>query len=242
MWTTTGPATTVWTQLVEQRVQDVLESIELPHEALFSIKPYMIGRDKDGRNANPRVIIYCPLLKTCKEVMSAMQDSESGCLDTLQHSGFGMGYTTLPLEARESSNVRAVRFQLLGDEAGPTSMTKGDKAADIHVFGTLGHQIGRKLRFLHSTDETREATGGPIIRLGNDLYQLTVAHAAQPNTQTSSSDHDQAHSNSYWFQDHSMDGTHVDDDSWDDDELALSIASRSSQGSPTEDDEALWDG
>lgn len=240
MWLTRGPARTKYNQSLRPVLDELFKSIEPPQGAPFVVKPYMIGRDEEGRTANPRVTLCCPLPKVCKEAMAALQ--ESGCLERPELSGFGMGYATVPLESQ--SQDPNVRLRLLQDETQSTSVTEGDCTSKIHVFGTPDQRMGRKLRFHHRTDtthETREATGGPIIRLGNDLYQLTVAHAAQPSTRTAMSDDGEASSNSYWFQERSMDDSQIDNDSWDDDELALSIASRSSQGSLTRDEDALSD-
>lgn len=240
VWLTSGPARTTYNQSIRPVLDELFKSIEPPQGAPFVVKPYMIGRDEEGRTANPRVTICCPLLKVCKEAMAALK--ESGCLEKPELSGFGMGYAAFPLES-QSQNPN-VRLRILQDETQSIPAPKGDCASKIHVFGTPDHRMGRKLWFDHRTDtmhEIREATGGPIIRLGNDLYQLTVAHAAQPSTQTAMSEEGEASSSSYWFQDHSIDDSQVGDYSWDDEEPALSIASRSSQGSTTRDEEAFSD-
>lgn len=239
VWLAKRPAKKAYIQVVRPKVNDIFQSIEPLQGATFVVKLYMIGYDKEGLTANPIVTICCPVRAVCIEAMAALQ--ESHCLETPDLSGFGMGFARFTLETQ--SRGSGVHLQFLGDEAGLES-TMGDDASQISIYGTPEPRIGRKLRYIHFTDTThqiREVTGGPIIYLRGDLYQLTVAHAALPNMPAAPSKYDGAESNSYWFQSRWIDESENDEDGWGEDEAALILASRSSQGSCTRDGDARSD-
>lgn len=242
VWLTKGPAKRAYIEFLRPEIDELFESLEPPQGVSFVIKPYMVGRDKDGLDANPRITFCCPVKAVCKEAMIALQESE--CLERPEMSGFGIGYSTLPLESAPNVGLR-----LLGLEAGPTSITIGDDTSIIIVDSNLPEpQIGGSLRFRHMTDEkraaqapetvnaSRQATGGPIIRLGDGLYQLTVAHATQPDVPCSPQ-HD-GDSDSYWFEEGDFE---YDPDDASDHDSALSLASRSSRASLTRDEDGSSD-
>lgn len=231
VWSAIGPAKDRFEALIVPNIDEIFQSIEPPQDVGFMVRLYMIGRGNQGLSANPIITVCCWSKKTCKEAMEAMQ----GVLEHPGLSGFGRGYAPTPLEMGEWTNPRA-HLRLLCDEPGSTSLA-AISTSEIAVYAAPGHWIGRKLRFVVSagTDTTptaRDATGGPVIRLGNDLYQITVAHAAQPEAFPK----ERADAGSYWFQDRYGNDSEDDEDDSAGDEIALTLASVSTPRSAIPED------
>lgn len=237
-WLATGTARERYRDLILPELDEILKGIEPPQGAPFLIKLYMVGRDEEGLTANPIVTICCPVKAICEDAIALVR--EAGILEKVELSGFGLGYVTFPLESRNAN----VRLRLLGSEILPA--TPGEKAniSTVDVYGVPGPRIGRKLRFIISSDSTqvvRDATGGPIVRIGEDVYQLAAAHATQPTVDSDSWGQYDARLGQYAFDDRFDDQSDVDDED-DDDETILSRASLTSEESSAKGEDGSSDG
>lgn len=173
MWFPRGPALKHFSDKIRPEVERILDNIELPEVEKLIVKLYMIGRSEE--KANPIIMICCSDKATRKEAEASIR--ESGLLDQQDNCGFGLGSTGLPLET-------SFLPRPLGKAIYLDMNASAEDALKVDVYGLTGPGIGRKLGFVASSQSGRTvqyATGGPIIRLGGHLYQLTVAHVMKHN-------------------------------------------------------------
>jgi hypothetical protein len=223
-WFPCGPALNRYTDHIRPEIERILSHIELPEDERLVVKLYMIGRSE--QKANPIIMICCPDKATCKEAEALIR--ESGLLDQEGNSGFGLGSTGLPLETSFLPRALGKVIYLDSDSSLKDALT-------IDVYGLTIPGIGRRLGFAASGSTGRVvqyATGGPIIRLGDCVFQLTVAHGVKHNPNTRS------HHAQYWDTDEcEFDGQPDEDE---DDALILSRGSTSPEdfhrGSETDSD------
>lgn len=173
VWFPRGPALKHFSDKIRPEVERILDNIELPEVEKLIVKLYMIGRSE--QKANPIIMICCSDKATRKEAEASIR--ESGLLDQHDNCGFGLGSTGLPLET-------SFLPRPLGKAIYLDMNASAEDALKVDVYGLTGPGIGRKLGFVASSQSGRTvqyATGGPIIRLGGHLYQLTVAHVMKHN-------------------------------------------------------------
>lgn len=175
VWFPRGPALERYNETIRPEIEGILNNIELPEGERLIVKLYMIGRNE--QKANPIIMICCPDRTTRKEAEALIRESE--LLERQENSGFGLGSTGFPLETSFVPRPLGKGIYLgLNPPA--------ENAEKVDVYGLTGPGIGRKLGFVASSQggggwSVQYATGGPIVRLGGHLYQLTVAHATKPN-------------------------------------------------------------
>ncbi|KAK7725599.1 hypothetical protein SLS63_008055 [Diaporthe eres] len=173
VWFPRGPVLKHFSDKIRPEVERILDNIELPEVEKLIVKLYMIGRSE--QKANPIIMICCSDKATRKEAEASIR--ESGLLDQHDNCGFGLGSTGLPLET-------SFLPRPLGKAIYLDMNASAEDALKVDVYGLTGPGIGRKLGFVASSQSGRTvqyATGGPIIRLGGHLYQLTVAHVMKHN-------------------------------------------------------------
>lgn len=173
VWFPRGPALERYNKTIRPEVERILNNIELPEGEKMILKMYMIGRSE--QRANPIVMICCPDKATRKKAEALIRESD--LLERQESCGFGLGSTGFPLEASFLPRPLGKGIYLHESEAW-SAETKVD------VYGLTPPGIGRKLGFVTSFQRSksiRYATGGPVVQLGDKLYQLTVAHAAKLN-------------------------------------------------------------
>ncbi|KAJ4422067.1 hypothetical protein N0V82_003258 [Gnomoniopsis sp. IMI 355080] len=170
-WFAKGPALERYNDVIRPEILRILRHTKPPEGEDLFIKLYIIGRNEE--KANPMVMICCYDKKTRDDAQDLVR--ESGLLDEDENSGFGLGSNKFPLE------TDGVPRNLGNDELQFPTTTSNTQARQsqqmIEVFGVSRPGIGRKLAFYQQGTMAQYATGGPIIRLGEDVYQLTVAHA-----------------------------------------------------------------
>lgn len=172
-WFPRGPALKHFSDKIRPEVERILDNIELPEVEKLIVKLYMIGRSE--QKANPIIMICCSDKATRKEAEASIR--ESGLLDQHDNCGFGLVSTGLPLET-------SFLPRPLGKAIYLDMNASAEDALKVDVYGLTEPGIGRKLGFVASSQSGRTvqcATGGPIIRLGGHLYQLTVAHVMKHN-------------------------------------------------------------
>lgn len=173
-WFPRGPALQKYNASIRPEIEGILNNIELPEGEKLIVKLYMMGRNE--QRVNPIVMICCPDKSTRKEAEALIRESK--LLERQQNSGFGLGSTAFPLE---TSFVP----QPLGKGIYLDTNPSTEDALKVDVYGLNEPGIGRKLGFVASGQSgwtVQYATGGPVVRLDGNLYQLTVAHATKPNS------------------------------------------------------------
>lgn len=178
VWFARGPAQKRYNEVMRPEVENILNNIELPEGPKLLLKLYMIGSigQDDEPKANPIIMICCPHKETCEEAIALIR--KSGLLEREEHRGFGLGSNGFPLE---TSGVPRPLGKGIYLDIDPTT----EAALKVDVYGLSEPGIGRKLGFVASSQSSwtvQYATGGPVVYLGDHLYQLTVAHAAKPSS------------------------------------------------------------
>lgn len=169
VWFPRGLALERYSTRIRPEVEGILNNIEIPEGEKLIIKLYMIGRSE--QKANPMIMICCSDKATRKEAEALIR--ESGLLDRHENSGFGLGSTGFPLESTFLPRP-------LGKETHSESNPSTKEFMRTEIYGLTEPGIGRKLCFVTSSrsgQTVQYATGGPIMRLGDQFCQLTVAHA-----------------------------------------------------------------
>ena len=173
VWFPRGPALQRYNETIRPEVEGILNNIELPEGEKLIVKLYMIGRSE--QRANPIIMICCPDKATRKEAEALIRESE--LVKREGNSGFGLGSTGFPFESSFLPRPLGKGIYL---DTNPTA----EAALKVDVYGLTEPGIGRKLGFVTTSQSgwsVQYATGGPIVQLGDHLYQLTVAHAAKPS-------------------------------------------------------------
>lgn len=130
----------------------------------------MIGRK--GEKTNPTITVFCASRETSKIFEASVR--QSGILD--RYPGLQLSSSALPLDA---SLVPRPLFDKEFQAGGPdTSTVKGNapKTSTPGVGCISGPRMGRRLEFIIASEagpSVQHATGGLIVRIGNELYQIT---------------------------------------------------------------------
>lgn len=172
VWFSRGPALERYNEIIRPEVEGILNNIELPEGEKLIVKLYMVGPTE--QRVNPMIMICCPNKATCEKAEALIRQSE--LLERQESHGFGLGSSAFPFEASFVPRPLGKGIYL---DLHPS--TEDDLKVDVYGLNEPG--IGRKLGFVNSSQSgwsVQYATGGPVVRLGDNLYQLTVAHATKP--------------------------------------------------------------
>lgn len=187
-WVPTGPARETYETKLLADLEATLANTELPEGAPLFLKLYMIGRNVDS--ANPVVMVCCVHRGKRKEAESAIR--ESRILD--RYPGFGLGSSALLLESHGLeellTGVRApaasggyhillTNFQENQTEKG-TPQSNLEFNSPVEIYASFPPKLGGAIRFVSNSQEevfmVHLATGGPILQLDTELYQITAGH------------------------------------------------------------------
>uniref|UniRef100_A0A8H7NGL2 Uncharacterized protein n=1 Tax=Bionectria ochroleuca TaxID=29856 RepID=A0A8H7NGL2_BIOOC len=167
-WFTKGPARETFESKILPELEHLLENCGLPEGAPLFLRDYMIGPSEI--RAAPTVMICCIDKNILAEAKRCV--SENG---VVKSHGFKLGCSALCLEAR-TMPMKCV-------EELPPDEENEDILSDSELGSTL---LGSWLLFLTGdTGLFRVATGGPVVVLGGNLYQLTVEHVLEKEGQKS---------------------------------------------------------
>lgn len=187
-WMPTGPAHETYETELRADLEATLANTELPEGAPLFLKLYMIGRNVDS--ANPMVMVCCVHRGKRKEAESAIR--ESRILD--RYPGFGLGSSALLLEshgleellkgvrspaASRGYHIILTRFQENQTEKG-TLQPNVEFNSPVEIYASFPPKLGGAIRFVSNSQEevfmVHLATGGPILQLDTELYQITAGH------------------------------------------------------------------
>lgn len=155
---------------IRREIERWLDHIKNPSGSSLFIRLCMIGRK--GEKTNPTITIFCASRETSKIFEASVR--QSGILD--RYPGLQMSSSALPLDA---SLVPRPLFDRELQAGGPdTSTVKGNapKTSKSGVGCISGPRMGRRLEFIIASEagpSVQHATGGLIVRIGNELYQIT---------------------------------------------------------------------
>ncbi|CAG9943316.1 unnamed protein product [Clonostachys rosea f. rosea IK726] len=167
-WFTKGPARDTFEYKILPELEHLLENCGLPEGAPLFLRDYMIGPSEI--RAAPTVMICCIDKNILAEAKRCV--SENG---VVKSHGFKLGCSALCLEAR--------MMPMKCMEELPPDEENDDILSDSELGSTL---LGSWLLFLTGdTGIFRVATGGPVVVLGGNLYQLTVEHVLEKEDQNS---------------------------------------------------------
>jgi hypothetical protein len=156
-WEAVGPAAETWKRLFPE-IKDYVQNSWHDGRALIVVEIYMIGRTED--TAAP---ICSADLMARRALRRAIE--ESGIMNSYPATGLG--------------DTARLPDRLAQQDIEPThlaNLNPGDET--IVLSSALDKAFGRRL-FIPRQDggSLRPATGGPILHMSENVYQLTVGHA-----------------------------------------------------------------
>ncbi|KAI1261433.1 hypothetical protein F5Y18DRAFT_204540 [Xylariaceae sp. FL1019] len=179
VWWPRGPALEVFEQEIQPEIESLLTGIDLGYADLF-IRLYMMGRGPEV--ANPYVMLCCTNDRARKDAEATVRESQL----LSKHPGFGLGAAALPIEHHspirrmaDQEGIAAMSGSGYAWEATlcvTQSMDDQNIGKHVRVWSTLASpHIGREIGVFED-EILRSATGGVIISIGMNFYQLTVGH------------------------------------------------------------------
>jgi len=203
-------------QEIAPKIDDQLRNVDLGYADIF-VRLYMVG--SRANNSRPIIMVCCT--DAAVRANAETEIRRSGLLDGFPE--FGIGQSALPLEQPTMSRA------LVGEKPSVYIQTnnKDQESPPPPV------EIGRSLVFL-GQHRRYHATGGAILTIGTDAYQLTVGHIGETTEGINSS----ATATGQDLDECRFDGMSDDENSGgDSDSDVLDVTSR---GSRTPDNEGSW--
>lgn len=163
-WEAIGPAQTLWKDVLEKKVERCLNNSGQTFPTSVGKSMYMFGRREES--AQPIIIFCCPEKEWREVAMNTVL--HSGLLRN--HPGVIAGARHLPPEAADDwqdlptdKSVEWSPYEVL--------YIPSERSCGVRIFiRAKGGSQQRGIRL-------RKATGGGIIRCGEQYYYLTAAHA-----------------------------------------------------------------
>ncbi|KAK5656518.1 hypothetical protein OQA88_4495 [Cercophora sp. LCS_1] len=204
-WWCCGPAMEKFEKEVAPKIEDLLRNVDLGYADIY-VRLYMIGGRPD--NSRPVIMICCsestvranaeaelrnsslsrdfPEFSIGQSALPLEQPTPARVLagekgrvvidssNSLDHQAYGASIGTSNLRSPQrspwpSASARTLARFEPAETRGP-SYRLGDSLADI--------EVGRSLRYPGNPD--RYSTGGAVVQIKNNIYQLTVGHIAEP--------------------------------------------------------------
>lgn len=177
VWYALGQATERYNTDIRHDLERCLDHVKDPEGSPLFIKLYMTGRKEE--EASPTIAICCASRETRKKAEASVR--QSGILD--RHPGFLLGLCAFPLEISSASNS-AFNVDCENERSHTFAANEnGSKVPKLDAHEVSGPRIGRRFEFIIYSETgscVRNATGGLILRIGNDLYQTTTFLATEP--------------------------------------------------------------
>ncbi|KAK4444180.1 hypothetical protein QBC34DRAFT_415596 [Podospora aff. communis PSN243] len=215
VWWCCGVAMEKFEKEIAPKIDETLRNVDLGYADIF-VRLYMIG---SRPNSSRPIIMVCCTDATVR-ANAETEIRKSGLLDGFPE--YGTGQSALPLEQR------IVSRPLVGKEPRVYVQTSKDEASL-----TPSVAIGRSLVF-EGQSCRYHATGGAIITIGAEVYQLTVGHIGQSAGDTDNS----AEPANEDLNECRFEGMSDDEESIGD--LSADLVDTTSRGSRSPDNEGFW--
>ncbi|KAH7156049.1 hypothetical protein EDB81DRAFT_606522, partial [Dactylonectria macrodidyma] len=163
-WFMQGDAYQKFEQDLDPELGEILRHVDC-QDAEVTIRVYMIGRSEDA--CRPTIMVCCVNASVRREAKKSLRNS----FILKENPGFSLGSIDYPLE-------QLVPARRLASEASQTTVgSKPDTRLEVCATSDLAN-IGRLL-FISDCRFDRGytcATGGVVLRVDQNFYQLTVGH------------------------------------------------------------------
>lgn len=168
---------------IRREIERWLNHIKNPDGPSLFIRLCMIGRK--GERTNPTIVVCCASREASKLFEASVR--HSGILD--RYPGLQLSSCALPLDA---SMVPRPLFDNERRPGGPDTSTVNGSASKVSTPASdagiiSGPRMGRKLEFMVSSGNglrVQHATGGLIVRIGEELYQITTFNSMGDMTES----------------------------------------------------------
>ncbi|KAI3391193.1 hypothetical protein diail_7771 [Diaporthe ilicicola] len=160
---------------IRHDLEQCLEHLEDSEGSPLLIKLYIISR-KD--KAIPIITICCVSHETRKAAKASVRNS--GVLDRCP--GFRLASYACPLELSSDSNSSFDMERGIKGLHIPKAEESGLQIPQVDTYGTPEPRIGRRLEFTIPSEAgscVQSSTGGLILKIGGDLYQITAIRATE---------------------------------------------------------------
>lgn len=176
-WCAVGQAIEQWNSKIRREIDKCLDHIKNPDGPSLFIRLCMIGQK--GEKINPTVMIWSDNGEARKQFEESV--TESGILHRYQ--GLQLNYCAPSFETTIPPPLPSAQCQARGPR--PCASTLNNiqpKTSDSDTCGVSGPRMGRRLEFIVSSAaglHVQNATGGLIVRMGYELYQITTFQGAR---------------------------------------------------------------
>ncbi|KAF7536998.1 hypothetical protein G7054_g4130 [Neopestalotiopsis clavispora] len=228
IWLARGEVMDKFDNEVMPEIEALLQN-EGPRYADYYFSVVMVGKRKE--TAKPKILVSCTNRDVRTEVLRIVKDSNH---IREAHPEFGFGESSVPIHepipsVQLAGEVKS-KFRTTPPDIQPFNEASSVKSArsDGILASDRSPSIGRKLFLSATTDSesARYATGGIVVRIGDNYYQKTAGHIDEPESSTLPQ----------WSGD-DVDYCRFDDDSDDEDDDALQFGCDiTSRGSITPED------
>lgn len=155
---------------VRRELEQCLSRIKNQDGASLFIRLCMIGRK--GEKTNPTIMICYANRETSKIFEATVRGS--GILD--RYPGLQLSSCALPIDTSLVPRPLFDKEYRANGPDSPTSNRIGPRTTNPDACGISGPRMGRRLEFIISSAAgpcVRYSTGGLIVRIGDELYQIT---------------------------------------------------------------------
>lgn len=169
-WWARGPAIEQFNRDIEPEITAILKNIDM-QDAEINIRVYMIGKREE--TSRPTVMVCC----VDKEVRQRAKDSLRASSTLRNNPGFALGSIDYLLE--QLVPPRSLASNMADGSVNPGIETGSSSDPMLEVFSiSLIPKIGRRLYITHlgTIDAYACSTGGVVVEVGKELFQLTVGH------------------------------------------------------------------
>lgn len=180
-WEAVGPARDVFVTLGEE-IKRYLDDFSEPLPACVTWSIYMVGNTPES--ANPTIIFCCDEVAQRKEVRNTVRESKITAAYpsiALKHLPRAPDYNQLVLLASQTVESDTVMASHLGTNDSETPSRRNKPL----IFSTSGQIVpGAQLliKSTHQDARARKATLGGVVRVGQNYYCMTTAHALAEDT------------------------------------------------------------
>ncbi|KAK7920147.1 hypothetical protein PG985_008169 [Apiospora marii] len=170
-WWAQGAALEKFENDIEPQIEMTLRNTDLGYADMY-YRLYMIGKRTEA--SRPTIMICCTDSHARRHVESSIR--QSGVLD--EYPEFDLGTCALPLEqptpAKPLAGGDSSPIGVSADSGLPEETSRRRPAAD-----GPNASLGIKIAISNETGLTQFTTGGIVIQVGRDFYQMTVEHSRE---------------------------------------------------------------
>ncbi|KAK7414789.1 hypothetical protein QQX98_006391 [Neonectria punicea] len=155
---------------IQPEIETIMRNVDLQHTEIY-IRVYMIGKNEDA--CRPTIMVCCVDASVRREAKASLRNS----LILKSNPSFALGSNDYPLEQSVPNRKLASKASEMEADSTPEP--------PLEVWATTKlAEIGRLLFIAHphAPEGYGYSTGGVVVSVGRQFYQLTVGHVSDIKT------------------------------------------------------------